>query len=37
MLKDTIFNSTNKETLCLNTKPLQVKRRRLLLYKITRF
>jgi hypothetical protein len=25
MPKDTIFNSTNKGTLCLNAKPLQTK------------
>jgi hypothetical protein len=37
MLKDTIFNSTNKETLYLNAKPLQAKKDAFYLIKLLDF
>jgi hypothetical protein len=37
MPKDTVFDSTNKGTLCLNTKPLRVKRDAFYLIKLLDF
>ena len=37
MLKDIVFNSINKITLCLNTKPLRVKKDAFYLIKLLDF